>query len=208
MVADSVDVNPAVVDAARRFFEFEVRGRTFIEDGRTFVRRAPVGSYDVIVLDAFNGEAVPYHLMTREFLSEAGRLLRPGGVLAVNAIGLVGTRTGLSVDVRSISVTLRAAFPHVRAFRLPSRRENVSDPAVQNVLLFAGQSPAGAAAARDMAPRRASDPRSDDWPPSSEKGIDGGGIVLSDDYNPIDFLNAETAQELRRRTLAMALEDS
>jgi spermidine synthase len=204
MVADSVDVNAAVVDAARRYFEFDVRGQTFVEDGRTFVRRSAAASYDVIVLDAFNGDVVPYHLMTREFLSEARRLLRPTGVLAVNAVGLFGSRTGISKDVRSVAATLRAAFPHVRAFRLPSHGENVNDPVIQNVLLFAGHHPL------EPQPRER-------WRAGAHPILERmmaaelkdealtGGIVLRDDYNPIDFLNARTAQELRLRTIEMAL---
>jgi len=205
MVADSVDVNGAVVDAARRYFDFKTRGRTFVEDGRTFVRRAAAGTYDVIVIDAFNGDVIPYHLMTRELLSETGRLLRPSGVLAVNTIGLFGARTGLSGDVRSISATLRAAFPHVRVFRLPPHGKEVDDRSLQNVLLFAGQRP--------LEPRPRETWRADARPilelmtgAELTEEATAGAIVLSDDYNPIDFLYAGTAQEIRRQMAEMAVE--
>lgn len=197
MTADSVDVNGAVTDAARRYFGFRTKGRTYVDDGRTFVRRTPAGTYDVVIVDAFNGDTMPYHLLTREFLAEARRLLRPSGVLAVNAVGRFESRTGLSGDVRSIAATLRAAFPHVRAFRLPSLGESAQGPAIQNVLLFAGRRP--------LAPRPYATWRDDARPilermTAAELGDEAmaGGTVLSDDYNPIDFLNAETAREMRR----------
>jgi spermidine synthase len=199
MTADSVDVNAAVADAARQYFDFKTRGRTYVEDGRTFVRRAAAETYDVIFVDAFNGDTMPYHPMTREFLSEARLLLRPSGVIAINAVGRFGSPEGLSGDVRSIAATLRAAFPHVRAFRLPPLGGgSVKGPEIQNVLLFAGQRP--------LAARPYETWRPDARPilermTGAELGDEAtaGGIVLSDDYNPIDFLNAETAQEMRRQ---------
>ena len=200
MVADSVDVNGAVVDAARRYFEFQTRGRTFIEDGRTFVRRAAAGTYDLVVLDTFNGDAIPYHLLTRDFLIEAGRLLRPSGVLAINAVALFRSSTGPSADVRAVLATLRAAFPHVRAFRVPSVNDVPEDPAIHNVLLFAAQ--------HALEPRPRETWREDARPTLDRmtgaelrSDVAAGGIVLTDDYNPIDFLNAETAQEWRRRVI-------
>lgn len=178
MVADSVDVNAAVADAASRYFEFRTRGLTYVEDGRTFVRRTAAGTYDVVVIDAFNGDTMPYHLMTREFLHEVRRLLRPSGVLAVNAVGRFGSSAGLSGDVRSIAATLRAEFPHVRAFRLPAA--GGSGREIQNVLLFAGRRP--------LAPRPSETWRADARPilermTAAELADEAtaGGIVLSDD---------------------------
>ena len=81
MVADAVDVNAKVVDVAREFFAFQTKGTTTVEDGRTFVHRCPAAAYDLVVLDTFSGDAVPYHLLTQEFFTELRRVMRPGGVL-------------------------------------------------------------------------------------------------------------------------------
>ena len=40
--------------------------------------------YDLIILDAFDHEYIPEHLLTKEFLEELKRILLPGGVLAAN----------------------------------------------------------------------------------------------------------------------------
>ena len=40
--------------------------------------------YDLIMLDAFDHEYIPEHLLTQEFLQEVKSLLAPGGVLAAN----------------------------------------------------------------------------------------------------------------------------
>ena len=87
-VADAVEIDPAVVAVAERFFGFVSgeRLRVHVRDARAFVKRA-VGngeSYDLIMLDAFNSDYIPEHLMTREFLLETRSLLTADGVLAAN----------------------------------------------------------------------------------------------------------------------------
>ncbi len=85
---DAVEIDPAVVKMARRYFGFAERpGMTvYVRDGRVFVRRAlrDAKRYDYIVLDAFNGDYIPEHLMTREFLAECRALLTDDGVLVAN----------------------------------------------------------------------------------------------------------------------------
>jgi len=82
---DVVDIDPDVVDVAKRFFGFreDATLRAHVADGRRFIEqcREP---YDVIFLDAFGSENVPYHLATREFLEAVRRALAPGGVAVGN----------------------------------------------------------------------------------------------------------------------------
>lgn len=85
---DVVEIDPAVVEVAEEYFGFE-EGRNVdaIEaDGRVFVKRAMREGrrYDLIMLDAFDHEYIPEHLLTREFLQEVKSLLPPNGVLAAN----------------------------------------------------------------------------------------------------------------------------
>ncbi|NTV72563.1 MAG: fused MFS/spermidine synthase, partial [Azonexaceae bacterium] len=58
----------------------------FEEDGRVFVRRAIKKGYkyDLVLLDAFDHEYIPEHLLTREFLEDVKKTILPGGVLAAN----------------------------------------------------------------------------------------------------------------------------
>jgi spermidine synthase len=58
----------------------------FEEDGRMFIKRAGKASqrYDLVMLDAFDHEYIPEHLLTREFLQEVKASLTPDGVLAAN----------------------------------------------------------------------------------------------------------------------------
>ncbi|NND58899.1 MAG: fused MFS/spermidine synthase, partial [Gammaproteobacteria bacterium] len=85
---DAVEIDPAVVDVAREYFGYSERpGATVhVRDGRVFVRRATRERkrYDYIVLDAFNGDYIPEHLMTADFLKECQQLLTENGVLVAN----------------------------------------------------------------------------------------------------------------------------
>jgi spermidine synthase len=85
---DSVEIDPAVTRVARRFFGFkdDAKSKVIEVDGRVYVKRAirEGTKYDAILLDAFDHEYIPEHLLTREFLTEVKSLLAPGGVLVGN----------------------------------------------------------------------------------------------------------------------------
>ena len=85
---DAVEIDPAVVRVASKYFGFTPGPLTgvFEEDGRVFAKRmAKQGvKYDLVMLDAFDHEYIPEHLLTREFLLEIKGLLTPEGVLAAN----------------------------------------------------------------------------------------------------------------------------
>ena len=91
-IIDVVEIDPAVVKVAERFFGFVPSANTtvFTQDGRVFVKRAALRGerYDLIMLDAFNGEYIPEHLMTREYLQETKALLAPGGTLVANTFSI------------------------------------------------------------------------------------------------------------------------
>ena len=85
---DVVEIDPAVVAAAGKYFGFagSDRLRVHVRDARVFIKRAVARQehYDLVMLDAFGGDYIPEHLMTVEFLKETQSLLADGGVLAAN----------------------------------------------------------------------------------------------------------------------------
>lgn len=89
---DNVEIDPAVIKVAREYFEFFENGKvkTYAQDGRIFIKRALMKkhTYDWIILDAFNGDYIPEHLMTKEFLTEAKDLLTDNGILSANTFSL------------------------------------------------------------------------------------------------------------------------
>ena len=85
---DNVEIDPSVVKVARQYFNFVENNKvnTYTQDGRIFIKRALLKkqTYDWIIFDAFNGDYIPEHLLTKEFLTESKQLLSANGVLTAN----------------------------------------------------------------------------------------------------------------------------
>ena len=83
------ELDPAVLKVAREYFSFKPDGKLLkasTDDGRVFVKKQLKQNvkYDLIMLDAFEDDYIPEHMLTREFLTEVKGLLNEGGVLAAN----------------------------------------------------------------------------------------------------------------------------
>lgn len=85
---DVVEIDPVVIRVAEQYFGFDPSGNVHAHaaDARVFIKRAGLRGekYDYVVLDAFGGEYIPEHLMTREFLEEVKRVMTDGAVLVAN----------------------------------------------------------------------------------------------------------------------------
>ncbi len=79
------ELDPAIVNIAQNFFTYLVdcpaKVRTVLGDARLQLEQAPDHSYDTILVDAFNSDAIPTHLLTREALSLYDKKLAPQGTL-------------------------------------------------------------------------------------------------------------------------------
>ncbi|HVT94843.1 MAG TPA: fused MFS/spermidine synthase [Bryobacteraceae bacterium] len=82
------EINPQVISIAGSLFSYtrETPARVEITpgDARLSLEAEPPQNFDVLVVDAFSGDAIPVHLLTREVFALYLRHLRPGGVLAVH----------------------------------------------------------------------------------------------------------------------------
>jgi len=118
----NVDIDPVVVKLARQYFDYKEddRVRTEIKDGRVFIKRAILKKekYDWIILDAFNGDYIPEHLMTKEFLAETKSLLSEGGVLSANTFS-----NSLLYDYES--ATYQNVFGKLHIFKAPTKGNRV-----------------------------------------------------------------------------------
>ncbi len=103
---DVVEIDPAVVVVARRYFGFTPTAnmRLFVQDARVWGKRAAAAPrrYDLIMLDAFNGDYIPEHLMTREYLQETRELLVEDGVIASNTFAISQLYQNESVTYESV----------------------------------------------------------------------------------------------------------
>jgi len=82
------EINPDVVEIAQRYFTYlsdtHASVETVLGDGRIALEREPTQRFDVLVLDAFSGDAVPAHLLTVEALDIYLEHLVPQGALAIH----------------------------------------------------------------------------------------------------------------------------
>ncbi len=86
-VVDMVEIDPYIIDVAVKFFDLPEkhdRLETHAIDGRQFIKHSRK-KWDLVVLDAFTiGGKIPFHLMTREFLSEICDSLTEKGIVMIN----------------------------------------------------------------------------------------------------------------------------
>ncbi|MGX5200540.1 spermidine synthase [Aliikangiella sp. IMCC44632] len=118
----SVDIDPVVVDLAKQYFNYQENDqvKTEIKDGRVYVKRALLKKqkFDWIILDAFNGDYIPEHLMTKEFLMEVKALLSTNGILTANTFSN-------SALFNYESVTYQSVFNQLYIFQAPTKGNRV-----------------------------------------------------------------------------------
>lgn len=82
------EINPNVRDIAQSYFTYlgDSAAQITIElgDARISMERQDPQNFDLIVLDAFSGDAIPVHLLTKEALEQYYRHLHPDGIIAVH----------------------------------------------------------------------------------------------------------------------------
>jgi spermidine synthase len=102
----NVEIDPAVVKVARQYFGFfeNEKVTSVIQDGRIFIKRAIIKKqkYDWIILDAFNGDYIPEHLLTQEFMQETKSLLNKNGILSANTFSVSDLYAHESATYKSV----------------------------------------------------------------------------------------------------------
>ncbi len=179
-VSTVLELDPTLVEIATRQLGLRTGPdlRVEVGDARLGLRDQPDGSYDVVVGDAFGGQAVPWHLATREFTAGIERVLRPGGVYAINLIDY--PPLGFA---RAEAATLQAVFEHVAVIAPPARLDRAEGG---NFVLVASDEPIDAAAITARNRRRGDD---DEVATGARlERFVGDAPVLTDDYAPVDQL--------------------
>jgi spermidine synthase len=183
-----VELDPRVEQAARRWFGLDFpHDRVHVEDGRAFLER-DTATYDLVVMDAFLGEDVPGHLYTREAFTAIRRRLSPSGLLAMNYTSYPDGR-----DSRSLVRTLRATFPHVKAYNDGSGSTELAS----NVFLASAQPIAlgGVDVAADSSAGL--------FLANEARFPEAGALLLTDDYNPINVFRLGATRLWRQAMIRM-----
>jgi spermidine synthase len=182
---DVVEIDPEVIRVAKEHFAVEESDQLNIHqgDGRRYLRETN-RTYDLIVLDAYKRDKVPFQLTTVEFLELARDRLSTDGMLYAN---IISAETGpASKFYRAEYRTMSRVFPQVYTF------PTVGGSTVQNVEVVATRSSTRLDAAtllernerrdigidlsREVRQLREEPPSTDDVP------------VLRDDRAPVDSL--------------------
>ena len=193
---DVVEINPAVVPLAQKYFDLQPeRLHIVIDDGRHFLNGCQP-RYDAILLDAFLGDSMPSHLMTREAFAAMRQVLHPGGTLVINSAGsLVPGRDFLTASVEK---TLRAVFQGVRVHASQLPFDNIYFVASDRPEL-AFIRPPDVSGVHPMLRQTVEEIYATRVATDSHHGR-----VLTDDFNPVEFYDAAN-RERWRRSLAIKM---
>jgi spermidine synthase len=111
---DGVELDPAVSETGRRFFELERISNLEVHDmdARAYLRQTD-RRYDLIIVDAYRPPYVPFYLATKEFFELVHDRLYPGGIVALN----VATTPDDHRLAENIGGTLASVMPRVLAWQ-------------------------------------------------------------------------------------------
>jgi MFS family permease len=113
IVTDTLEIDPAVADAATDYFGFKSNGKAIVGDARYEIRHL-TGPYDLIIHDCFTGGSEPSHLLTVETLQQLQGLLAPQGIAALNFVAF-GQGEGQQA-LASVSKTIAQVFQNQSLF--------------------------------------------------------------------------------------------
>jgi spermidine synthase len=176
--ATVLEVDPGIVRVARTQLGLTLGPalEVVVGDGRTSIGRQQEGRFDVVIGDAFDRLAVPWHLTTVEMVQQVRRVLRPGGVYALNLIDQHDRRF-----LRAELATLRAVFAHVVVLACPSE---LAGRGPANFVLVAGDQPLDAVADEPLAVQGAGCY----VPEQQVAALAADAAVLTDDDAPVEQL--------------------
>ena len=188
---DTVEIDRRVIQVAKTYFGLREteRVRYLDSDGRVFLNRNKE-LYDLIVVDAYQGGFVPFHLLTKEFYTLVKQRLTPGGAAAFNVHD--GTKL-----YRSTVKTLGEVFPTLDLY--PSGQGETivvvtNTPAPDQAALAAR---ATALQARysfrfplpQLVQRRMEKPQAEA----------DGGVLITDDFAPVNLYDTMGPDRGRRK---------
>jgi tetratricopeptide (TPR) repeat protein/spermidine synthase len=198
-----VEIDPGVTKAAMEAFGLDRRTtiQTVTMDARNYVDQllrpeqgaSPAGRYDFIYEDAINDYSVPFQLVTKEFNDKIASLLADDGVYAVNLIDTHESGRFLGAVVG----TLEQTFPCVRVIAsrgaLPSLRDTFVVAAAKRAIDVESI-------------LQAYDKHLGFWVLNMSEIDDAknksGGVILTDDYAPVENLLAPVVRQSAREILA------
>lgn len=179
---DTLEIDPAVAEAASSYFGFKPSGQVIVGDARYEIRHLK-GPYDLIIHDCFTGGSEPAHLLTVETLAQLRGLLAEQGILAVNFVAF--SHGEHSIALASVSRTLAEVFPQQTVF--------VSEPGrdFNDFIFLAGRKAIDLDSKNLLADQV-------DWLKDRVFPVDKrAGVIFTDNLNPLEHLQTAKAEHYR-----------
>jgi spermidine synthase len=193
-----VDIDSAVLSLARKHFNFPLDIPVHIEDARYFLAHN-TKQFDYVLLDVFNGDTTPGHLLSVEAMRLMGERLSPEGVLAIN---LAGSLQHDSFMTASVIHSLKTVFDQVHIYPvIPKERQNKSGNLVVIAYHGAERTLQSSVYAQEPIHPEAlhlveqSMNNRFSFPPGTP------AMLLTDDFNPIDLHDLWMKEDVRKNIL-------
>ena len=180
-----VEIDEKIVDISREYFDLPEEVEAIVGDGRAWLT-ASGGSWDVIMVDAYQDITIPFQMSSVEFFTEVREHLAPGGVMVVN----MSMRSESEGSMNEYLIdTIASVFPHVYTVRVSGG---------SNMELFASADAEALARFESRYPQledegyRAIMRRVDD----ALAPAGGGDYILTDDKAPVELLGMRVLDEI------------
>ena len=185
MEIEGVEIDSKIVDLSREYFNLPETVEVSINDGRAYLSNA--GTYDVIMVDAYQDITIPFQMSTVEFFTQVKEHLTEDGVMVVNMNMRTDTDGGMNDYLRD---TIASVFSEVYTVVVRSGT---------NMELFASDNPDMFAVFEEQLAEYDRDP---ELVAMMERVRDGlaasepGRYILTDDKAPVELLGMRAIDEL------------
>lgn len=178
---DTIEIDPAVAEASLNYFNFKPTGDFIVGDARYETKKL-TKHYDFIIHDCFTGGSEPTHLLTVEMLTQLRGLLSEQGILALNYVGF--TKGAGTEAVASVYKTLKEVLPNVQVF--------ITEKAEFTDFIFLASN-------QPVTLDRNNPDQRVQWLLDHEYALsDSGGIVITDNFNPMESMQVRKAETYRK----------
>ncbi len=190
---DLVDIDARMGEVSREFFGLPPGpGAFYPADGRAYLENS-VEKYDVIVLDVYSGESCPAHLTSLEAFAAAGSRLRGDGLLIINFLGRLSGPE--AVVTNAVGRTLLEVFGRVYMHY----RGSASD--FNNVFFVAMDGDGAIDFSKEVPVREPLRGKVEQVLYRRMQVEATRGMILTDDYNPVDYLDWRMREHWRAETV-------
>ncbi len=184
-IIDIIEIDGEIPGIAEQYFAFKKDDNTNITigDGRDFINRNKV-KYDIIFIDAYHAENIPFQLTTEEFYRKIRDALTPGGLMTANLANL-----GKPKFIANELKTVQSIFPDLAVFVCPGQTNYMLFAPVNRKFDSAAVKPKCAELEKTSNPELDFKAMLDTRMKEEEiKTMTGEAMILKDDFAPVETM--------------------